>query len=208
MSLLEVKDDPSGVKHDPPSGEDYTRGSSHIVIAMIVAFIVVSVGIAAFLWSTHRPPVAAGEATQMWIHAVHALNTPIDASGTAGPSEQFDQVLVLTQVRVRNQSDQAIVVRELLTNVTLEDGPRSSTAAGKNDYDRIFIGYPELAKLKTQTIVPDTIIAPGQTLDGMLVSAFHVSKEQWDTHKDLNVTVGFRYHPDLVLTPKGPPADL
>jgi len=208
MSLLEIKDDPSGVKHEAPSGEDYTRGSSHIVIAMIVAFVLVSVGIAAFLWSTHKPPVAAGEVTHMWIHAVHALNTPIDASGAAGPSEQFDQVLVLTQVRVRNQSDEPIVLRELLTNVNLEDGPRSSSAAGKIDYDRVFIGYPELAKLKTQTFVPDTVIAPGQVLDGMLISAFHVSKEQWEGHKDLTVTIGLRYHPDLILTPKAPPTEL
>ena len=35
----------------------------------------------------------------------------------------------------------------------------------------------------------------------MTVSAFHVSKEQWATRKDLNFTVEFKFHPDLVLQP-------
>lgn len=208
MSLLEIKDDPSGVKHAPPSGEDYASGSSYMMWAMIAAFLAVTIGIAAFLWSSHKPPVAAGEITQMWIHPVHALTLAADSSAPEVQSDQFEQVLVLSQVRVRNQSDQSIVLKELMTNVNLEDGPHSSIAAGKMDYDRIFIGYPELAKLKTQSLTPDTVIAPGQVLDGMLISAFHVSKEQWDSHKDLTVTLGFSYHPELVLTPKIPPTVL
>ena len=146
----------------------------------------------------------AGEGSQVWAHAVHTLNTPIDANGVQTAGEVFDQVLVFANVRVRNQSDQPIVLREMMTNVTLPDGPRSSLVAGPSDYDRIFIGYPELKGLKSKTLLRETIIQPNEVLDGMVVSSFHVSKEDWAARKDLSFTFQFKFHPDLVLLPNGP----
>lgn len=204
MSLLEVKTD-SLQTHDPAhEGNDYAKGSSYILWASLAAFVVVSVGIVLFLMSTRKPPVAAGEVTQVWAHAVHTLSAPMDANGVRSSEGVFDQVLVLAQVRMRNQSDQPIVLREMMTNVTLPDGPRSSTVAGPNDYNRIFIGYPELAGLKSKTILRETVIQPNEVIDGMIVSSFHVSKEAWAARKDLSFTLQFKFHPDLVLVPNGP----
>jgi len=38
----------------------------------------------------------------------------------------------------------------------------------------------------------------------MMISSFHVTQQQWAARKDLNFTIQFKFHPDLVLTPKGP----
>jgi hypothetical protein len=92
----------------------------------------------------------------------------------------------------------------MLTNITLEDGIHSSYAATKTDYDRIFIGYKELAPYKTHTLIRDTIIQPGQTIEGTIVSSFHVSQEQWTARKDLSITIQLKSHPDLILIPKVP----
>jgi hypothetical protein len=204
MSLLETKPDSRQTQDPAHKGEDYAKGSSYMVWAALAAFVVVSVGITLFLMSTRKPPVAVGEVTQVWAHAVHTLNTPIDANGVQTAGEVFDQVLVFANVRVRNQSDQPIVLREMMTNITLPDGPRSSYVAGPSDYDRIFIGYPELAGLKSHTLLRETVIQPNQVLDGMIVSAFHVSKEDWAARKDLSFSFQFKFHPDLVIVPNGP----
>jgi hypothetical protein len=204
MSLLQLKDDASGVAGDKPSGDDYTKGSGYILWTSIVAFILVSVGITAFLLADRKPPVAAGEVTEVWAHGVHTLNTPMDANGVQLPGEAYDQILVFAQIRVRNQSDQPIVLKDMLTNVRLEDGLHSSYAASAVDYDRIFIAYPQLAGLHSKTLVRETIVQPDGILEGMIVSSFHVTKEQWAARKDLNFTLQFKLHPDLVLTPKGP----
>jgi hypothetical protein len=204
MSLLQIKNDPIH-EHDASSdGEDLAKGSSYILLTTIIAFVVVSVGIAAFLLANRKPPVAAGEIVQVWAHSVHTLSTPQDANGVNGPTEQFDQVLVFASIRVRNQSDQAIVIKDLLTNATFDDGQHSSYAAGAVDFDRIFIAYPELAGLHGKPLLRDTIISPGQVADGMIVSSFHVTQAQWAAKKDVSFTVTFKYHPDLVLLPKGP----
>jgi hypothetical protein len=38
-------------------------------------------------------------------------------------------------------------------------------------------------------------------MEGTLVSAFKLTKEEWDARKDLSFTFTFRYQPSLVLAP-------
>jgi hypothetical protein len=44
-------------------------------------------------------------------------------------------------------------------------------------------------------------LEPGQTVEGTIVSAFRLSKQEWDAGKDLNFTFAFEYQPSLVLAP-------
>jgi hypothetical protein len=204
MSLLQIQNDPVH-EHDASSeGEDLAKGSSYLLWAVLAAVVVVTVGAVLFFVAIHRPPIAAGEVTQVWAHGVHTINTPVDANGVQSAGEAFDQVLVFANLRIRNQSDQPIVLRDLLTNATFEDGIHSSYAATAVDFDRIFIAYPDLKGLHGKPLLRETVIPPGQTLDGMVVSSFHVSQQQWAAHKDLSFTIQLKFHPDLVLLPKGP----
>jgi hypothetical protein len=201
MSLLQLKDNAARGDDASAKGEDYAKGSSYILWTALAAFLVLSAGITLFLMSTRKPPVAAGEVTQVWIHPVHTINRPTDAAGVQQSARVFDQVLVFAHLRVRNQSDQPIVIKDLMTNATMDGAIHSSYAASPVDFDRIFIAYPDLKALHTTTLSKDTIIQPNQVLDGLIVSAFHVSQEAWDSHQDMNFNVDFKYHPGLVLTP-------
>jgi hypothetical protein len=207
MSLLQTQNDPVH-EHDASSeGEDLAKGSSYLLWATLIAFVTVSVGITLFLMANRKPPVAVGEITQAWAHGVHTLSTPTDANGVQSAVEQFDQVLVFANIRVRNQSDQPIVLSDMQTNATFDDGIHSSSAAGAVDFDRIFIAYPDLKGLHGKPLIRETIVQPGQVLDGMMVSSFHVTQQQWSARKDLNFTIQFKFHPDLVLVPRGPIAE-
>jgi hypothetical protein len=199
MSLLQLKENSANTHDASSQGEDYAKGSSYILWTSLIAFVLLSVGITLFLMADRKPPVAAGEVTQAWIHPVHTISRPHDAGGVEAAPEAFDQVLVFAHVRVRNQSKEPIVIKTLMTNATLDGVIHTSYAATATDYDRIFIAYPEIAGLRSNTLTRDTIIQPGQVLDGMMVSAFHASKEQWQTKKDLNFTIDFKMHPSLVL---------
>jgi hypothetical protein len=46
-----------------------------------------------------------------------------------------------------------------------------------------------------------TTLNPGQTVEGTIVSAFRMTKQEWDAGKNLTFTIGIQYQPDLVLTP-------
>ena len=202
MSLLHIQND--SAHGASAEGKDLAADSSYLLLTTIVAFVVVSIGIAVFLWVNHKPPVAVGEVTQVSAHSVHSLNAPKDANGVQGSAEPFDQVLVFAAVNIRNQSDQPIVLKEMLTNATFGDGIHSSYAAAAVDFDRIFIAYPQLASLHGKPLLRETVVPAGQSVSGVIISSFHVTKEQWATKKDVNFTIQFKYHPDLVLTPAGP----
>ena len=184
-------------------GEELTKGSSHVVIAAIVATVVVGAAIAIYVIAGQKPPVATGEIVAVWAHPQHTETSGLDANGAPMPKEIVDQVMVFTQVKLHNQTDHPLFLVNILTNATLDDGIHSSYAANKADYDRIFIAYPDLPVPHLTPISPlDTTIDPGQTVEGTFVSAFKMTKQQWDARKKLDYTFSFRYQPELVLTPQ------
>jgi hypothetical protein len=199
MSLLH-QDSPEEID-DAARGEEFTKGTSHVAWASMIAAVLVSFAIALYMWLGQKPPAASGEIVQVWAHPRHMETSGLDANGAPMAKDVFDEVLVFAHVRLHNQSKQPLFLHQVLTNATLSDGIHSSYAATAGDYDRIFIAYPELAASREKPLSPETTLNPGQTEEGEIVSAFRLTKQQWDARKDLNFTFGFQYQPDLVLAP-------
>jgi len=201
MSLLQQ--DSSADLDDAAKGESLTRGTSHVIWAAVAATVVVTIAIAIYVIAGQKPPVAKGEILAVWAHPQHTVTSGLDASGAPMPQQTVDQVFVFTKVSLHNQSDHPIVLVNVTTNATLDDGVHSSYAANKGDYDRIFVAYPDIQVPHGPGISPlDTEIDPGQTVQGEIVSAFKIGKQQWDARKKLDYTFSFRYQPNLVLAPQ------
>ena len=165
MSLLQQDQD------DAARGEELTRGTSHVVVAAIIATVVVSAAIALYVIAGQKPPVATGDILSVWAHPQHTETSGFDANGAPMPKEDVDQVMVFTQVRLHNQSNNPLFLTNVMTNATLDDGIHSSYAANKTDYDRIFVAYPDLPVPHDQALSPlDTTLQPGQTVEGTFVS--------------------------------------
>jgi acid phosphatase family membrane protein YuiD len=187
---------------DAARGEELTKGSSHVVIAAIIAGLVVSAAIAIYVIAGQQPPFATGQITAVWAHPQHTETSGLDASGAPMPKEVVDQVMVFTTVRLHNQTDHPIYLGNVTTNVTMDDGVHSSYAANKGDYDRVFIAYPGLPVPHLAPISAlDTTIGPGQTVEGTFFSAFMMTQKQWDARKKLDYTFYFRYLAPLTLAP-------
>jgi hypothetical protein len=182
-------------------GEELTKNTSHLVWASIAAVVVVSAAIATYFIAGEKPPVATGEIVQVWAHPRHVQTSGLDANGAPKDSDRFDQVLVIAHIKLHNQSSHPIALHNILTDVTLGDGVHSSYAATRGDYESIFIVYPELAELHGKILPTELTLDPGQTEEGNIVSAFRMTKEEWDARKDLSFTLGLRYQPSLVLAP-------
>jgi hypothetical protein len=186
---------------DAALGEEFTKGTSHVVWAGVIAALLVTAGIAVYVIAGQKPPVASGEIEQVWVHPQHTETPGFDANGALMPKESFDQVLVFAQVKLHNQSKQPLFLLNILTNATLADGIHSSYAATAADYDRVFIAYPTLDVPHGKALSPHATIDPGQTLEGTIVSSFRLSKQEWDARKDLNFTIAFQYQPSVTLAP-------
>jgi hypothetical protein len=198
MSLLRQE---NSELDDAALGEELTKGTSHVVVATVIATILVSVAIAAYVIAGQKPPAVTGDILAVTPHPMHVETSGFDANGAPMPRESFDLVYVFTRVRLHNQSKAPLFLSNMLTNTTLADGIHSSYAASAADYDRIFLAYPDLPVTHDKAIPLESTIDPGQTVEGTMVSAFKLTKEEWDARKDLNFTFEFRYQPNLVLAP-------
>ena len=189
---------------DAARGEEFTKGSSHVIWAAVIATVVVSAAIAIYFIVGQTKPAVTGDVVAVWAHPQHTETSGFDANGAPMPKESFDQVLVFTEVKLHNQSKEPLFLLNVLTNAKLADGIHSSYAASQVDYERVFLAYPGIP-VPHQTPLSLTLeLDPGQTVDGTFVSSFRLTREQWDARTDLNFTLNFRYQPGLVLTPHGP----
>lgn len=197
MSLLQQE------SPDIAAGESYTRGTSHVIIATVVATVLVSIAVAAYIFMGEKPPAATGDILDVWAHPMHSETSGWDANGAAIPKEEVDQVLLFTHVRLHNQSKQPIFLHQIIANATLADGIHSSYAATPVDYERIFKAYPDLMQWHAPPISPDLTLKPGETQEGTFVCSFRMAKADWEARKALDYTFNFQYLPGLKVTPTG-----
>jgi hypothetical protein len=192
---------------DAALGEEFTKGTSHVVWASVIAGIIVTAAIAVYVIAGQKPPAATGEVEQVWVHPQHTETSGFDANGAAMAKESYDQIYVFTLVKLHNQSQQPLFVHSIMTNATMGDGIHTSYAASSTDYDRVFLAYPSMPVPHGAAFSPQTTVPPGQSVEGTFVSAFRVSKQQWDARKDLDFTFAIQYQPSLKLTPHSPPIE-
>jgi hypothetical protein len=197
MSLLQQE------SREMAAGESYTKGTSHVIVATVVATVLVSIAVAVYLFIGEKPPASTGEILDAWAHPMHTETSGWDANGAAIPKEEIDQVLLFTHVRLHNQSKQAIFLHQIVANATLPDGSHSSYAATPTDFERIFKAYPQLTQWHATPISPDLTIQPGETKEGTFVCSFRLAKADWDARKGLDYSFNFEYLPTLTLAAKG-----
>jgi len=204
MSLLQQH---SSDLDDAARGEELTKGSSHPLATGVFAAVLVSMAIAGYFIAGIKPPVITGEIKQVWAHPQHTETSGFDANGAAMAKEQFDQVYVFALVKLHNQSENPLFLHNIMTNATLDDGIHSSYAATATDYNRVYLAYPNMPVPHGKALSPQLTIAPGQTVEGIIVSAFRLTKQQWDARKNLDFTFGIQYQPSLNLAPHTPVID-
>ncbi|MGA2833328.1 MAG: hypothetical protein ABSE55_09680 [Terracidiphilus sp.] len=217
MSLLHQ--DSAEEIDDAARGESYTRGTSHVVVAGIVATLVVAIVVTVLVVTGEKPPVASGEIVQVWAHPSRVETSGFDANGEAMAKESYSQVLLFAHVKVRNQSKFPIFLEDVLANVQLPDGGLSVSQGDVAQYQQAMLAYPELSAARGNPLSPRTMLSPGQGLDGIVFWVFRANKQQWDARTDwkpdssrrdpgsrfgLNFTFSFQYQPSVVLAPHTP----
>ncbi len=201
MSLLQQN---SPELDDAARGEELTKGSSHALLASVIAAVVVSIAIFLYVRLGEKPLPAAGEVTNVVAHLMHRQTAAFDASGAAMPSESFEQMLLFAHVKLHNVSKQPLFLHQIMADVELGDGIHTSYVAAPTDYERAFKAYTEIAALHGTPLPIEATLEPGQSIEGDIVAAFRMAKPEWDGRKAVGFTFGFRYQPNLKVIPTGP----
>jgi hypothetical protein len=197
----EFQNPPSGGFHlaqvDEPT--NYARVAVRVVIALIISSLVV------FIWIRfgRKTPVATGDIARVAIYPVQAKITGGNAGtpGQQGQDEIINQLLVFAHVRLHNPNTAPITLEDDWAVVTLPNGEtRRSLGASGPDFDKVFQAYPQLAPLRMDPLRRDIQIQPGQSVDGLVVFSYPLSRQEWDTRKSMQVTVSFNGAKDVTLT--------
>jgi hypothetical protein len=199
MSLLNQQS-PQDID-DAARGEEFTRGTSHLVLTGVIAAVLVTIVIAFVVLATQKPPVVKGEIVQVWAHPNHVVTSGFDANGDPIARQSFDQVLIFARVKLVNQSKNPLVLEDVLTNLSLADGILSVSAGTTGQYDQVFLAYPELTVPHSNPLSPHATIEPGQSVEGTIFWIIRMSRQEWEARKDLNFTFRFQYQANLVLAP-------
>ncbi|MGB8261334.1 MAG: hypothetical protein WCE75_13325 [Terracidiphilus sp.] len=186
---------------DAARGEEFTKGTSHVIVASLVAGVLVTIAVAAYVLAGEKPPAAAGQILEVWAHPRHVETSGFDANGAPIPKEHFDQVLLFAHVKVHNQSKTPLFMLDVLANAAMADGLHSISAGSAGQYDQVFVAYPEMAPLRQTALSPRATIAPGETVEGTVFWGLQMTKQQWDARKSLDFTFSFQYQPSLKLAP-------
>ena len=142
-----------------------------VPVAIALAIVAIVIGVIAFV--ERSKPVAQGG---------------IDAVFASQPANMTN-TMVLLQVTVSNVGDKALYIKSISANLKTDQGDQSDDAASPSDYDRYFAAYPDLRQHSTQPLTVETKIMPGAEQKGTVLVAFPVTEQQFNTRKDLNVTI-------------------
>jgi hypothetical protein len=181
---------------------NYGRIALRVLIALILSSLIV------FIWVRfgRKTPVATGEIARLAIYPVQAKISGGAAglAGQQGQDEIINQLLVFAHVRLHNPNQTPITITDDWGVVTLADGTSQRTiGASTADFDKVFQAYPQLAPLRMDPLRRDTQIQPGQSLDGLVVFSYSISREDWDKRKSMQVTVSFNGAKDVTLNAPG-----
>jgi hypothetical protein len=167
-----------------------------------IAAVVVSIAIGLYVWIGEKPPVARGDVLTMNLYPVHTLinNGGGGDTGMAGNAEYYDQLLILAKVKITNQTDIPLFMQDISAAIKMPDGSdQVNVTASDKDMDRVFQAYPSLSYLRAASIPRDTTLSPGQSVQGLAIFNFPITKEQWDSLQTAKVVVSFMHQKNLEI---------
>lgn len=193
---------------NPPSGDfhiaqvDEPTNYGRVAIRVLIGLIISSLIVLIWIRFERKTPVATGDISRVAIYPIQAkISGGNDAPGQQGQDEIINQLLVFTHVRLHNPNTTPITLEDDWAVVTLPNGEtRRSLGASGPDFDKVFQAYPQLAPLRMDPLRRDIQIQPGQSVDGLVVFSYPLSREQWDSRKSMQVTVSFSGAKDVTLT--------
>ena len=167
-----------------------------------VAILLVAAALWAYIRLEHKPPTATGEIARLAIYPVQAKihGSAAGAQGMAGEDETYNQILVLAHVQLHNENTMPLTIDDDFAMLTLADGStQRSLGASGADFDKVFLAYPQLTPLRMDPLRRNSQILPHQSLDGLLIFSYSITRQQWDSRKSMAVTVSFANAKEVVL---------
>ncbi len=119
-----------------------------------------------------------------------------------GSDQAQDDLYVLTTLRVDDRLRLPLYLKDFTATLITANGQQFTTSAiEKGEFPNLYTSFPALKALASEPLLRDTMIAPANSAEGMIVLHFPVTKDTWD-HRQIAVLHVDLYHQgtqDIVL---------
>jgi hypothetical protein len=166
-------------------------GPRNLLAPVLLAFLILGIVLALVLrFTPHK--TADLTITHTVIYPTHTVFTS-DTIVVANQHAQ-DDLYVLTNLRIDDRLHLPLFLKDFTATLTTAEGEEISTSAvEQRDLENVYTSFPELKSLATEPLLRDTMIAPGQSAEGMILLHFPVTKETWDHRRNAMLNVDL-YH--------------
>ncbi len=180
--------------------DEMNSGKRSLIIVLIATVIVVLV-IGAYVYVDEKPPAAVGRIVKLDVTPIHTeMRVGAGAEGIQGGMDTYDQLLILAQVQIRNQSNIPLFLHDMWSNVTTSNGDEQrSLAANKSDFQSVFVAYPQVDSLKQEPLLRNMTVQPGQTVEGLVIFHYPMTKDEWDASHGFAAVISFMHQKNLIL---------
>ncbi|MGC1781910.1 MAG: hypothetical protein WA708_05285 [Acidobacteriaceae bacterium] len=167
-----------------------------LVVPAIVVAILLAIAWALFAHFGRSKPDASGSILRQVVYPVQVNAADSQAAqaadnGMAGKVPEQDETILLVQARVTNITNRPLTIFDANANVKLDGNDNVSPAALPEDVDRLLQRFPELDNVRIPPLQRHQVIAPGQSVEGLIAFSYPWSQQQWNRHKAANIVISF-----------------
>lgn len=171
-----------------------------LVVPGIVVVVGLAIAWALFAHFGRTKPNASGAILRQLVYPVQVDGSaPQPGPTDNSPVPEQDETILLVQARVTNISQQPLTIFDLNANVKQSGEGNRSSAALPEDIDRLMQRFPELSTIRMPALSRHQVIAPGKSVEGLMVFAYPWNKQQWSQGEKRQIIISFQRGPSLVL---------
>ena len=180
---------------------EQANSAKRALVIVLIATVIVVVTIAAYVYIDEKPPVAVGKIVKLDVTPIHTeMKVGAGGQGVQGGTDTYDNLLILAQVQIRNQANIPLFLHDMWSDLTTYNGEEvRSLAANTNDFQSVFIAYPQLASQKQDPLLRDITLQPGQSVQGLVIFHYPMTQDEWYGRKGFQAVISFRHQKNLIL---------
>ena len=163
----------------------------NLLAPVLLAFLILGIVLALLIrFAPHKN--ADLTITHTTVYPVHTVFK--SDSIVVGDQHAEDDLYVLTNLRIDDHLHLPLFLKDFTATLTTAEGEEITTSAvEQRDLANVYTSFPDLKALATDPLLRDTMIAPGQSAQGMVLLHFPVTQAVWDHRRDATLNVDL-YH--------------
>jgi hypothetical protein len=163
----------------------------NLLAPVLIAFLILGIVIALLIrYTPHK--TADLTITRTVVYPTHTVFK--SGSTLVGHDQAQDDLYVLTTLRIDDQLHLPLFLKDFTATLTTADGQELTTSATeKQDLDAVYTAFPAIRTLTSEPLLRETMIAPGDSAQGMILLHFPVAKSVWDSRRTATLNVDL-YH--------------